>query len=429
MSLKQLFISMEDEATNETELVVSADDTLEIEIADAAEAEGEVEEQGDNVEELGEISEGLESILISMESAMQDGGLNPQAALFMQHAVQAHVGRLGLEASDVTPSMESFGGASGQAAATTISMEGIGETLKKIWLAIKNAVSKAIQAIKNFFAKIFGGVSKLKTRSDALKKAVSDLTEEKGDKIKVPNANTLRYKGKADISSVIAGLEATHKIAGEHMENLSKSAAEFYAVRVPRLLERAETNDFAKAALENELLDASKQFTDVAQKTVSVTSPMSGDAVMRMEESSSVEKGTDGNLKAPKLVKGYAFKALDDSGTEVAAPSKAEMQKILGACDKMIAQLEEKKKSLEKLTEAREKAMKESEKKVEGWTKKIKESAKQAGASMIMRKANLDLGRGVNAIYSHEFNVVRAALALVDRGVAAHKAGPAKEKK
>lgn len=429
MSLKQLFISMEDEATNETELVVSADDTLEIEIADAAEAEGEVEEQGDNVEELGEISEGLESILISMESAMQDGGLNPQAALFMQHAVQAHVGRLGLEASDVTPSMESFGGASGQAAATTISMEGIGETLKKIWLAIKNAVSKAIQAIKNFFAKIFGGVSKLKTRSDALKKAVSDLTEEKGDKIKVPNANTLRYKGKADISSVIAGLEATHKIAGEHMENLSKSAAEFYAVRVPRLLERAETNDFAKDALENELLDASKQFTDVAQKTVSVTSPMSGDAVMRMEETASVEKGTDGNLKAPKLVKGYAFKALDDSGTEVAAPSKAEMQKILGACDKMIAQLEEKKKSLEKLTEAREKAMKESEKKVEGWTKKIKESAKQAAASMIMRKANLDLGRGVNAIYSHEFNVVRAALALVDRGVAAHKAGPAKEKK
>ena len=429
MSLKQLFISMEDEATNETELVVSADDTLEIEIADAAEAEGKVEEQGDNVEELGEISEGLESILISMESAMQDGGLNPQAALFMQHAVQAHVGRLGLEASDVTPSMESFGGASGQAAATTISMEGIGETLKKIWLAIKNAVSKAIQAIKNFFAKIFGGVSKLKTRSDALKKAVSDLTEEKGDKIKVPNANTLRYKGKADVGSVISGLEATHKIAGEHMENLSKAAAEFYAVRVPRLLERAETNDFAKDVLENELLDASKQFTDVAQKTVSVTSPMSGDAVMRMEETASVEKGTDGNLKAPKLVKGYAFKALDDSGTEVAAPSKAEMQKILGACDKMIAQLEEKKKSLEKLTEAREKAMKESEKKVEGWTKKIKESAKQAAASMIMRKANLDLGRGVNAIYSHEFNVVRAALALVDRGVAAHKAGPAKEKK
>ena len=129
MSLKQLFISMEDEATNETELVVSADDTLEIEIAEAGEAEGEFEEQGDNVEELGDISEGLEGILVSMESAMQDGGLNPQAALFMQHAVQAHVGRLGLEASDVTPSMESFGGASGQAAATTISMEGIGETL------------------------------------------------------------------------------------------------------------------------------------------------------------------------------------------------------------------------------------------------------------------------------------------------------------
>jgi len=427
MSLKQLFISMEDEATNETELVVSADDTLEIEIADAGEAEAEFEEQGDNVEELGEISEGLESILISMESAMQDGGLNPQAALFMQHAVQAHVGRLGLEASDVTPSMESFGGASGQAAATTISMEGIGETLKKIWQAIKNAVSKAIQAIKNFFAKIFGGVGKLKSRHEALKKAVKEIKEEKGDKIKVPNANTLRYKGKADMSSIIAGLNATLSVGSAEIKGLIDSAVDFYDSRVPQLLNRAETNDFAREELQKALTEATDGVEKVFEKVASVGNVMSGDAVIRSEGTKSMEKGTDAGLSAPKLVKGYGFKAVDDAGTEIAAPSKADLQKVLDLSGKLIAQLEEKKKPLEKLTASREKALKATETKVEGWTKKIKESAKQAGASMVMRKANFDISRCVNQVYSHEFNVVRAALALVDRGVAAHKAGPAKK--
>lgn len=427
MSLKQLFISMEDEATNETELVVSADDTLEIEIAEAGEAEGEFEEQGDNVEELGEISEGLESILISMESAMQDGGLNPQAALFMQHAVQAHVGRLGLEASDVTPSMESFGGASGQAAATTISMEGIGETLKKIWLAIKNAVSKAIQAIKNFFSKIFGGVGKLKSRHEALKKAVKEIKEEKGDKIKVPNANTLRYKGKADMGSILAGLNATLNVGGDEIKGLIDSAQDYYDTRVPRLLDRAETNDFAREELQKALTETTEGVEKVFEKVVNVGNVMSGDAVLRVEGTKSMEKGSDTNMSAPKLVKGYGFKAIDDAGTEISAPSKAELQKVLDVTGKLIAQLEEKKKPLEKLTAAREKALKATETKVEGWTKKIKESAKQAAASMIMRKANFDISRAVNQIYSHEFNVVRAALALVDRGVAAHKAGPAKK--
>lgn len=428
MSLKQLFISMEDEATNETELVVSADDTLEIEIAEAGEAEGEFEEQGDNVEELGDISEGLEGILVSMESAMQDGGLNPQAALFMQHAVQAHVGRLGLEASDVTPSMESFGGASGQAAATTISMEGIGETLKKIWLAIKNAVSKAIQAVKNFFSKIFGGVSKLKSRQEALKKAVKEIKEENGDKIKVPNANTLRYKGKADIGSILSGMGATHQQAAGILKDLGDAAETFYALRVPRLLEAAEVNDFAREELQKALSEATEGVEGVIKKITSVGAPMSGDAVVRAEVTQSMEKGTDTNLSAPKLIKGYGFKAIDDAGTEIDAPSKAELLKLLEASGKLIAQLEEKKKPLEKLTAAREKALKATETKVEGWTKKIKESAKQAAASMIMRKANFDLSRVVNQVYSHEFAVVRAALALVDRGVAAHKAGPSKKK-
>lgn len=425
MSLKTLFISMEDESTNETELVVAADDTIEIEIADAAEAGAEAEEQADNVEELGEITEGLESILISMESAMQDGGLNPQAALFMQHAVQAHVGRLGMSASDVTPSMESFGGASGQAAATTISMEGIGDTIKKIWLAIKNAISKAIQAVKNFFAKIFGGVAKLKSRADSLTKAVNELEAFNGEKIRVPNANTLRYKGKADVASITSGLNGTLNAVSGITSELLDGADNFYNQAIDNILAKGDLNSDKKADLDVMLATASQKWNTIATKVSNVSHVFSGDSVFRQDSAAGATD--DKVLTIPKLIKGFGFKDLDDSATEIAAPSKSELLSVLAATGKILAQLENRKKDLESLTKKREEASKKTDQKVEGWANKIKTSAHHAASTMIMRFVNKDLTRPVNAVYAHGFNVARASLALVERSVASHKKGPAKK--
>ena len=425
MSLKTLFISMEDESTNETELVVAADDTIEIEIADAAEAGAEAEEQADNVEELGEITEGLESILVSMESAMQDGGLNPQAALFMQHAVQAHVGRLGLSASDVTPSMESFGGASGQAAATTISMEGIGDTIKKIWLAIKNAISKAIQAVKNFFAKIFGGVAKLKSRADSLTRAVNELKAFNGEKIRVPNANTLRYKGKADISSIVSGLEGTFTAVSTITDNLLAGADNFYGQAVSNILNKSDLESAKKEALDAMLRSATAEWNTVSGKVSNVSQVFSGDTVFRQDSAAGATD--DKVLTIPKLIKGFGFKDLDDGGVEVPAPTQSSMLTLLAATSKILVQLENRKKDLEALTKKREEASKKTDQKVEGWVNKIKDSAGHAAASMIMRFVNKDLTRPVNAVYAHGFNVARASLALVERSVASHKKGPAKK--
>ena len=427
-SLKSLFISMEDDELFDTELVVSPDETVEQEIAETAEAYGEAEQGSDDVTELGDISEGLESIVASMEAAMEDGGLSPQAALFMQHAVNGYTRRLGLDASQITPSMESFGGASGQAAATTISMEGVGETLKKIWVAIKNAVSKAIAAVRNFFAKIFGGVAKLKQRSDALKKAVADISEEKGGKMKVPSANTLRYKGKADLGSILAGLKATKAMGDGVYGNVVEAAKGFYSQAVSKVLGRADLDSTGSDAIKGELETMVKGTLEVYNKVINVTNVVSGDAVFKSSSTGNAEKGTDTGDSVPALVKGYGFKSVDDSGTEIDAPKKAELSNILSAVDALLVQMEGKKAALEGLSKAREEALKATERKVEGWASKLKEGGKQAVAGLIMRKVNMDVTRPVNQFYSHEFNVVRAGLALVDRGVAAHKKGPEKDK-
>lgn len=428
-SLKDLFISMEDDALFDTELVVSPDETVEQEIAETAEAFAESEQGSDDVQELGDISEGLESIVASMEACMEDGGLTPQAALFMQHAVNGYTRRLGLSASSITPSMESFGGASGQAAATTISMEGVGETLKKIWLAIKNAVSKAIQAVRNFFAKIFGGVAKLKQRSDALKKAVNDLTDDKGGKMKVPNANTLRYKGKADIASIVAGLKATKSMGDGIYGGVVEAAKGFYTQAVNKVLNRADMNETGSDLIKSELESLVKGTLEVFNKTTNVSNVISGDAVFKASSTGDAEKGSNTGDSVPALVKGYGFKAVDDSGTEIDAPKKGDLQAVLSGVDALLTQMEGKKASLEGLSKAREEALKATERKVEGWASKLKEGGKQAIAGLIMRKVNMDVTRPVNQFYSHEFNVARAGLALVDRGVSSHKKGPADDKK
>lgn len=425
--LQSLFISMEDDNLNETELVVAADDTIEIEIADASEAEVEANEAADGADELSEISEGLESIVASMEASMQDGGLTPQSAQFMALAVGAYTNRLGVQASQITPSLESFGGASGQAAATTISMEGIKETLKKIWLAIKNAVAKAIQAIRNFFAKIFGGVAKLKSRAEALKKEVTDLAGEAGGKIKVPNANTLRYKGKADTKAIVAGLKATTAMAGETYGEVVERAKMYYKVAKDKVLNRAELNDAADAEVKAALGKASEDCHKVFEKIVAVSNVMSGDAVFRVTAVKDSEHGAASSLSIPNLVKGYGFKAVDDTASEIDAPKKSDLLAIVGEAQAMLVQMEGKKASLEGLSKAREEVLKETDKKVEGWGAKMKEGGKQALASLIMRKVNMDVTRPVNQLYSHQFAVVRASLALVERSVAAHKKGADKK--
>jgi hypothetical protein len=422
-SLRQLFVSMEDDTLNETDLVVSPDETVEAEIADTAESFAEAEQGSDDVQELGDISEGLESIVLSMESAMEDGGLNPQAALFMQHAVQGYTRRLGLQASAITPSLESFGGASGQAAATTISMEGVKETLKKIWLAIKNAVSKAIQAVKNFFAKIFGGVAKLKSRADALEKAVGELSGDGKGKMKVPNANTLRWKGKADIGAIVNGLKATKKEGDDIYGGVVGAAQMYYKVAVDKVLNRGELNDAAEAEVKAALGKAQEDLHVVYAKVTQVGNVVSGDAVFKTTAVADGEKGANSSLGVPSLVKGYGFKAVDDSATEIQTPKKAELQSVLSEVKGLIAQMEGKKASLEGLGKAREEALKATERKVDGWAAKMKEGGKQALAGLIMRKVNMDVTRPVNQFYSHQFNVVRAALALVDRGVSASKKG------
>ena len=173
--------------TNTDEVVIVADpETAEViqDHAELAEAAKDVEEAQDVVEELEEGEAGLEAIAHDLEAAIADGGLEPQAAVYLQHAVDAHTQRLGIRKS-IVPSVESFGGKTTRQQATQIALESINEKLVKIWEAIKHACEAVWKAVMAFFERLFVAGPKLKAHAESLRKKVDELKGTPKKKIEV----------------------------------------------------------------------------------------------------------------------------------------------------------------------------------------------------------------------------------------------------
>lgn len=415
-SLRTLFVSVEDENDiNETTLEVSSDNTMEEEVAEVTEAGIEVIEAEDDVEELHEIAEGLESIVASLEAAVEDGGLDAQAAIFMQHAVNGYTRRVGLEAETIVPSLESFGGASGKAAATTISVEGVKETIQRVWQAIKNAVAKAITAAKNFFAKIFGGVKKLRERHGALSKTVNDLSGKKAEgKIKVAAANTLRYNGKVDASSVATGLKNTAEVGDKVFNKLTAGAASFYSNAAQKIANKDALEKSDQNALEALLTEANAKFVVASKEITSYTKAMAGDASFKSE-------GKESSSMIPTLKKGVIGSNVNE-GIEIDVPSQSDLKSMLDSLDTIIKLMENKKSTVESLSTAREETVKKTETFVKMVsTGKFDEKLTNAKVSWALRSVNSDLTRPINSFVSYAFTVVRAGLAYVDRAAKSYE--------
>lgn len=169
--LRQQILSMsrEDEQSEELPVVEEGADSLEAEMAEVVAADHDVVESDQAVEDLGEVEASVESLIMSVESALADGGLTPREAELVQHTMDASAHRVGFE--NRIPSLESFGGESDRERATKVSLEGLKETIARIWQAIKNAINKAIEFVRRYFYKVFAAAPKLMARGRKLRDA------------------------------------------------------------------------------------------------------------------------------------------------------------------------------------------------------------------------------------------------------------------
>lgn len=137
----------------------------EIEIEEVA---SEVEADTDTIEELEEAEVALEAIAASLEAHIQDGGLDTQSVVYLNHAVNGVVGRFGLTSQKV--SVESFAGTySDRLSASTEALGDIKEKAAKVGEAVINGIKKLIQTLRDLFAKIFVSFDRLSKRAGALR--------------------------------------------------------------------------------------------------------------------------------------------------------------------------------------------------------------------------------------------------------------------
>ncbi len=103
--------------------------------------------------------------------AVEDGeGLTEEAAEVASIAIESIRNRLGFRAqSRLVPATESFGNTNTRVMSTRLVIEGIGDTIKKIWAAIKAAALRVWEMIKSFFAKLFNSATMLAKHIQALK--------------------------------------------------------------------------------------------------------------------------------------------------------------------------------------------------------------------------------------------------------------------
>lgn len=150
------------------------ENSLEAGILEVQEAAAPVAETETAIDELTEVAEGLEEIADAVEAAVEDGGLSTGAAEMLTLATESYTRRLGLESAPVA-SLESFGGASGRLQATRVSLEGLRETVENIWNAIKQQITKWINALRDYYQRVWAAAPKLRKRAEELKAKVDGL--------------------------------------------------------------------------------------------------------------------------------------------------------------------------------------------------------------------------------------------------------------
>lgn len=226
---KGLVLAMEDDSSN----LENGDDSI---AEMQAEVESGVSENDAEVGQVDELVTSIEDAIVDADALgdiqevvadkVEDGeGLSPEAAQIAEIAVEAICARLGMNSSKVMPAMESFGSSNSRVTATRIAMENIGDTIKKVWEAIKKAFKSVWQKITDWFSKFFANSDKVKAYAEALRKQATEL----GDKVMDAKEIDNKSVASAFVVKKASGLGSLNIVLKNH-EAITSSALETFSV-------------------------------------------------------------------------------------------------------------------------------------------------------------------------------------------------------
>lgn len=160
------------------------------------------------VERISDMSDALEDLAVVTDGMGEDGPSDTEAALVDTMANMAVAGT-DVEATEIVPAMESFGGRK-----LRYSSESIRDRAKAIWESIRKFLKQIWDKITSFFYKIFGTIPALRRRLEALKKSIDD------------NSRRVIEDKKITISTSVSALSVDYK-QPKNGEELKKNFTTF----------------------------------------------------------------------------------------------------------------------------------------------------------------------------------------------------------
>lgn len=391
-------------------------DTIEYASLEMAEVASDLERHEQAVVELEEIATGLESIAESMEASLEQGGMDPVAAQFAHHAVGAYTERLGMEAADQLPALEAFGGDTGRQTSTQVSLESVKERAAQIFEAIRRAIEAVIKAVGDFFTQLFSNAEKLGKAVEATIKKVDEAKGSPKGKVRVPNVDTIGFKGSAAIGEITKGIKATDNVykimSGEYLDTVSKGQKE--------LAEHLSKNVSADTmeAFSSAFTRYSTWAKDMKQSADKAEGEVSGGRTITIEV-----KGEGDSVETEiKFDKAEGAKKIDNN--EIDTPNAADLKAMLGAAKDLAGSLKASEGAVKKAMGAyREAAKAANDLAKDAKGGKLGEAWNNAKSKWLANRTSKNLVSPVQRLSSHSWSVTRGAISVAEASLKNYSEG------
>ena len=254
------------QAIPEDETATAAVADTEAEASAVAQEDADTEQLGEEQEQLGEVEEAIEQ-----ESA----GLSPEAARYLNLSLKRIVGKK--HANKIIATENYSSGRAAQEEAKRIALEGIKDTLKSFWEAIKAQLKKFYAKVKTFFIKMFDGAKKLVDRAKKIQSKANDTVgtiEEKS--FSFGQTKAIAVEGKYnDAATVTGGLTKVRKWIDSNLKVQKSEKYQSIIDEATGLVEKALKSINNAGASGRSLSDISKLKTKLKEAGVVDISPLS----------------------------------------------------------------------------------------------------------------------------------------------------------
>lgn len=423
--MSSILLSALSQESDYANLTVEGDETADLELekdsGEIARLETAVSQAELEQEELESAESTMEGIVASLESAIDDEvGMTAREANAYRLAFRASVG---YALPNPVTTLESECGDTERMEASVLSMEGIKETAKKIWEAIKRAVSNAIKAVADFFAKIFGGAKKLKEKLEKVQKDIEEAKKENhqltdGKLETTTGVSNLFYDGKSDIKSILKGLEVV-KESQSSTEELVNGVDDLYKNIADALKSRKEDKEAVAKAV------STSQYVKAAGKS-QATVVIPGDKLVMItgknEEGYIETKDADGEEiktmmaqgnvpKLPKLKIANTPRVTKPKDLSVGAVTLDELLTLVTGAIELVDKITKSKDTKDKIKKAREEVIKEAES-LQKDAEKLAEKAEgfwtNAQIKAHLKLANMDASSAIAKFDGYMFSYCRS---------------------